>query len=138
MPLPASLLNPLIYSDVLSKRLGLVWRPRPNLEVESRLSRNQYLFTFLNEVANRYRQFDTTVLYKFGRFTIMLGYSRANGEALNFNQQVNRFFLRVRFPFHVLLREPQLLHDDPGGNHGVGPGIGQTSTKRVKLCSAVR
>lgn len=102
VPLPAPLLNPLIYSDVLSKRLGLVWRPRPNLEVESRLSRNQYLFTFLNEMANRYRQFGTMVLYKFGRFTITLGYSRANGEAPHFNQQVNRFFLRVRFPFHVL------------------------------------
>lgn len=102
LPLPGLLLNPLIFSNVLSERVGLAWRPRRNLEVESRLSRNQYLFTFLNEVENRYKQFDTTVNYKFGRFTIAMGFGRAGGDSLRFHQKVNRVFLRVRFPFRVL------------------------------------
>jgi len=102
VPVPGQLLNPLIFSDVMSQRVGLVWRPRINLEVESRYSNNRYLFTYLNDVENRYKQFDTTVQYKFGRFTILAGYGRASGEAMRFNQQVNRFYLRVRFPFHIL------------------------------------
>jgi hypothetical protein len=99
--LPGALLNPLVYSEVLSQRAGLVWRPRRKLQIESRVSNNRFLFTFLNNMTNRYKQFDTMVEYKFGRFTILVGYGRANGDALNFNQRVNRYFLRVRFPFHV-------------------------------------
>jgi hypothetical protein len=102
VPLPGSLLNPLVYSDVMSRRVGLNWRVRPNLQIESRYSANQYVFLFLNSTENRYRQFDTTVQYKFGRFTMALGYGRASGQAARFEQQVNRLFFRVRFPFHIL------------------------------------
>lgn len=102
VPIPPGLLNPLIYSDVASQRAGLGWRPRQNLEVEGRYSKNRYLFTFLDQVENTYNQWDASLHYKFGRFTITAGYGRANGQAFHYDNRVNRLYFRVRFPFHVL------------------------------------
>ena len=98
----ADLLNPLIFTNVVNERAGLGWQPRRNLEIETRYSKYDYFFTFGQGSENVYRQFDTTVAYKFGRFTIFVGYGRALGEAFQYDNRVNRFYFRVRFPFHVL------------------------------------
>jgi len=98
----AELLNPLIFTDVVNERAGLAWRPRRNLEIETRYSKYDYFFSSGRGSENVYRQFDTTVAYKFGRFTIFVGYGRALGEAFQYDNHVNRFYFRIRFPFHVL------------------------------------
>ena len=98
----AELLNPLIFTDVVNERAGLAWRPRRNLEIETRYSKYDYFFSSGRGSENIYRQFDTTVAYKFGRFTIFVGYGRALGEAFQYDNHVNRFYFRIRFPFHVL------------------------------------
>ncbi len=96
------LLNPLVFSNVVTERAGLGWRPRQNMEIQARYSKYDYVFSFGRGSENIYRQFDTTVAYKFGRFTIFAGYGRALGEAYRYDNHVNRLYFRVRFPFHVL------------------------------------
>jgi len=100
--IPAELLNPLIFSNVFNQRAGLGWRPRTNLEIQAGYSKYNYVFSTGQGAQNTYRQFDTTVAYKFGRFTIFVGYGRALGEAFQYDNHVNRFYFRVRFPFHIL------------------------------------
>ena len=100
--IPGELLNPLVYSNVFTERAGLGWRPRSNVEIQALYSKYDYVFSFGQGSENIYRQFDTTVAYKFGRFTIFAGYGRALGEALRYDNRVNRLYFRVRFPFHVL------------------------------------
>ena len=102
LALPAPLLNPLIFSDVTSDRVGVNWRPRNNLQIEGRYSRSRYDFVSLNELENRFRQFDITVQYKFGRFTMLGGYGRGSAEAARFNRHLDRVLFRVRFPFHIM------------------------------------
>lgn len=100
--LPPELLNPFVYSYVRTEQAGVLWHVNPSLLVQSRISENRYLFTFTNSTLNTYQQVDLTAEYKFGRFTILAGYGHANSQAALFNELVNRFYIRVRFPFHIL------------------------------------
>ena len=100
--LPPELLNPFVYSYVQTEQAGLLWHVNQNLLVQSRISENRYLFTFTNSTLNTYRQLDLTAEYKLGRFTILAGYGHATSEASMFNELVDRFYIRLRFPFHVL------------------------------------
>jgi hypothetical protein len=94
--------NPLILSQVASDRVGVVWRPRINLQIGGGYWQSNYDFAFLQQTRNEFRQLDFTVQYKFGRFTMYAGYGRANSQAKQFNQHANRVIFRIRFPFHIL------------------------------------
>lgn len=101
VPIPASLLNPSVFSTVMSKRVGLNLRLRHNLNIESRYTDYNYLFTYQGATSNLIKEFDTMVTYKFGRFTILGGYGTGNNEASLYNQHVDQYYIRVRFPFHI-------------------------------------
>lgn len=99
---PAQPFNPLILAQVASDRVGVIWRPRINLQIDGGYWRSRYDFAFLQQTQNDFRQLDFTVQYKFGRFTMYGGYGRAASEAKQFNQHANRIMFRIRFPFHIL------------------------------------
>jgi hypothetical protein len=102
LPLPSQLLIPQIFSAVAADRIGAGWQPRSELRISSRFSRNKVLFSFLGGPLDRFWQWDTDVSYKFGRFTIIGGYGRTNTQSGSNERNGRRFFVRVRFPFHVL------------------------------------
>jgi hypothetical protein len=99
--IPSSLLNPTVFSTVLSKRVGLNLRLRENLHIESRFTDYSYLFTYQGATSNLFKEFDTIVYYKFGRFTVIAGYGNGNSLAPSFNQHAVQYYVRIRFPFRV-------------------------------------
>jgi hypothetical protein len=100
--IPAQLLVPNILSETNSDRIGLNWRPKSNLEIESQYSKSTVLMNFRTHTEDRYTQFETRVQYKFGRFTIYAGYGRILSGVNQIGLQSNRVLFRIRFPFHIL------------------------------------
>lgn len=102
VPLPSDLFIPLVYSDVSTDRVGALWRPRRNLQMQGRYSRSRYEFLSSLGSLNHYGQFDVLAEYKFGRFTLYGGYGRATSDSRTRDQHTNRLLFRVRFPFRLL------------------------------------
>ena len=99
--IPASLLNPSVFSTVMAERIGLTFWARRNLQIESRYTDYNYLFRYQGAVPNLNKEFDTIASYKFGRFTFIAGYGNGNSENLPSRQHVDQVYFRVRFPFHI-------------------------------------
>jgi len=102
VPISGSLLNPLLLSNIDFTRVSAIWRTTRRLQMESHYWRANYAFNFLGATNNNERQFDVDAQYQFGRFTLVGGYVNANSSALNFTDRVNRYFFRIRFPFHLM------------------------------------
>jgi hypothetical protein len=101
---PLPIVNPFVASYVASERAGVGWRPGSNLEIEGSYSQQRFLFTTSTNTLDHFDQVNVVVKYKFGRFTLYGGYGRGLSELPNTNQLVSRYFIRVRFPFHVFGR----------------------------------
>jgi hypothetical protein len=103
-PLPLALLTPLVTSYVATSRAGLGWRFRNNLEIDGSYSQQRFLFTTNTSSLDHFDQVNVIVLYKFGRFTLYGGYGRGLSEFPNSHEILSRYYVRVRFPFHVFGR----------------------------------
>lgn len=98
-PLPPPLLN---AYDLL--RFGGTWGRHGNLKLASYYNRIKYAFAFTNTTVTTDASWDTLVEYLFGRFTINAGYSRELYSVQPTSTNLNRWFVRVRFPFHLWQR----------------------------------
>ena len=98
-PLPPPLLN---AYDLL--RFGASWSRHNNLKVASYYNRIKYAFAFTNTTITTDASWDTLVEYLFGRFTFNVGYSRELYSVQPTSTNLNRWFVRVRFPFHLWQR----------------------------------
>ena len=97
--------NPLVLTEVSSTRMGVVWHPRTNLQVEGRYAKYSDVFLLPQQTAYNYSQIEVLASYKFGRFTMYGGYGHATslgGLTTTFNQSTNRILFTVRFPFHIM------------------------------------
>ena len=102
VPISGSLLNPQLLADIDFTRVSALWRASRKLQVEGHYWRANYIFNFLGSTNNNTRQFDVDAQYEFGRFTLIGGYIKGDSNALDFANRVDRYFFRVRFPFHIL------------------------------------
>ena len=97
--------NPLVLTEINSTRLGVMWKPKTNLQVEGRYAKYDDLFLLPQQTDYRYSQIEVLAAYKFGRFTLYGGYGHATssgGLGTPFEQHVNRVLFTVRFPFHIM------------------------------------
>jgi len=85
-------------------RFGATWSRHNTLRVASYYNRIKYAFAFTNTTVTTDTSWDSLVEYLFGRFTIDGGYSRGLYEVQPTHTNLNRWFVRVRFPFHIWQR----------------------------------
>jgi len=85
-------------------RFGATWSRHNTLRVASYYNRIKYAFAFTNTTVTTDTSWDSLVEYLFGRFTIDGGYSRGFYEVQPTHTNLNRWFVRVRFPFHIWQR----------------------------------
>jgi hypothetical protein len=100
--LPNEFLGPRLFNETAADRVGVIWRPKWNLQVEGRYTRDHLLVNFLNRTESHYNTIEALVQYKFGRFTIYGGYGRILSGTNTSDINTNRILLRIRFPFHIL------------------------------------
>ena len=97
--------NPLVLTEINSTRIGVMWKPKTNLQIEGRYAKYDDLFLLPQQTEYRYSQIEVLAAYKFGRFTLYGGYGHATslgGLATPFEQSVNRVLFTVRFPFRIM------------------------------------
>lgn len=97
--------NPLVLTEISSTRIGAMWKPKTNLQIEGRYVKYDDLFLLPQQTEYRYSQIEVLAAYKFGRFTLYGGYGHATslgGLGTPFQQSVNRVLFTVRFPFHIM------------------------------------
>ena len=99
--LPNEFLGPRLFNETAADRIGVTWRPRSNLQLEGRYTRDHLLVNFLNRTESHYNTVEALLQYKFGRFTIYSGYGRILSGTNSSEINTNRILFRIRFPFHI-------------------------------------
>jgi len=104
----SNILVPTYLSQTNGTRFGAIWTPSRELSVQTQYVHDRFFYFFGNTSLTFDSEWDTVATYKFGRFTFYGGYSHGSNitgaEAVlsRFDTIRNRFFVQVRFPFHVL------------------------------------
>jgi hypothetical protein len=104
----SQILIPQFLTQTSGTRLGANWSPTQQLEIQTQFVHDRFFYSFENTTLTFASEWDTVVSYKFGRFTFYGGYSRggnvtgAQAGSTPFDTSRNRFFVQVRFPFHVM------------------------------------